>query len=597
MRFFPDSTKDIGFGMLLVLMLCSLSIDSQASWMIDAERYHISAHGQVSCQDCHGEIADKPLHPDPDNVNKSFNDFFRQDQCTNCHEEVMEEIEAGSHAGEEVTPWQQFNNCIECHPPHYQLSSFAEVAKSDLNQPAEKKCSLCHELQKTLPEMSTEDQACMTCHRQVLPEDPQAAEKIAVFCFNCHAAGFPNAVQQYPPQPLISVADYASTPHAAESCLVCHPQAAAFKHAAQQAGDCSRCHLPHDEKMIHDAHTIVSCGACHFNGVTALKDPQSGRVLWQKDRSANGISNIHKMPRLKIEASCRSCHFSGNTIGAAAMVLPAKSIICMPCHTATFSVGDTTSILSLIIFVVGFLGMGSIWLSGGGSESGIGSKITGTARALCKTIFSARIGSIIKVLILDGLLQRRLFRASRERWILHALVFFPFMLRFGWGFIALVLSLGWPEYSTTWTMVDKNHPLTAFLFDLSGLLIITGIIGMIVRRIQVSSDKETPAGLPPSDWLAYGILGGIIIIGFVLEGMRMAMTGSPDGAAWAFMGDMASRLLTGFDLTGSYGYVWYLHAVLTGVFVAYLPFSRMLHIIMAPLVLAVNAAKDSHREN
>ena len=70
----------------------------------------------------------------------------------------------------------------------------------------------------------------------------------------------------------------------------------------------------------------------------------------------------------------------------------------------------------------------------------------------------------------------------------------------------------------------------------------------------------------------------------------MAMTGSPDGAAYAFIGDAISRLLAGFELTGIYGYIWYLHAVLTGAFIAYLPFSRMLHMIMAPVVLAVNAA-------
>jgi nitrate reductase gamma subunit len=42
-------------------------------------------------------------------------------------------------------------------------------------------------------------------------------------------------------------------------------------------------------------------------------------------------------------------------------------------------------------------------------------------------------------------------------------------------------------------------------------------------------------------------------------------------------------------LPAVYGFVWYLHAVLTGAFVAYLPFSRLLHIIIAPVVLTANA--------
>jgi len=85
-----------------------------------------------------------------------------------------------------------------------------------------------------------------------------------------------------------------------------------------------------------------------------------------------------------------------------------------------------------------------------------------------------------------------------------------------------------------------------------------------------------------------------MIIGYLLEGMRMAMTGSPGGAPYAFVGDAVSRMLTGLELTGIYGYVWYLHALLTGAFIVYLPFSRMFHMIMAPVVLAMNAASSSH---
>ena len=70
------------------------------------------------------------------------------------------------------------------------------------------------------------------------------------------------------------------------------------------------------------------------------------------------------------------------------------------------------------------------------------------------------------------------------------------------------------------------------------------------------------------------------------------MTGSPGGAPYAFVGDAISRMLIGFELTNIYGYVWYLHAILTGAFMIYLPFSRMFHIIMAPVGLAMNAASS-----
>ena len=73
------------------------------------------------------------------------------------------------------------------------------------------------------------------------------------------------------------------------------------------------------------------------------------------------------------------------------------------------------------------------------------------------------------------------------------------------------------------------------------------------------------------------------------------MTGTPEGSQYAFLGYAISRLFKDLNLTGIYGYVWYVHAILAGAVVAYLPFSRMFHMIMAPVSLALNAAARKHR--
>jgi nitrate reductase gamma subunit len=54
-------------------------------------------------------------------------------------------------------------------------------------------------------------------------------------------------------------------------------------------------------------------------------------------------------------------------------------------------------------------------------------------------------------------------------------------------------------------------------------------------------------------------------------------------------------MFTEADLTDIYGYLWYVHAIFTGAFVAFLPFSRMFHMVMAPVSLAINAAAKQHR--
>ena len=584
--------KKIMACILLVFVMCLFTDDTDASWLIDAERYHVSVHGQNSCQDCHADIEDKSLHPDPAEVNKTLGEFYRLEQCTACHEDVLEDLNYGSHGGEKIKNEKEFKFCIGCHDPHYQLSYSDDVVKPDLDQPKEIKCSLCHEHQPELPEYAEEDQTCMECHSAFAIDDPQAPQKIASLCLACHAFKIieDQSLESYP---LIDTAAYANKPHAEIACSVCHPRAFEFGHRNQPVGDCCQCHVPHDEKINHDLHAVVACEACHLAEVKPQRDRSSGLILWDKTRDPDRITSVHQMVLPKKDKSCESCHVSNNQLGAAAMVLPPKSILCMPCHAATFSVGDGITLSSLVLFILGLVGVGSVWFSGRDGNTNAGLKFSQATTILLSTPVTGRIITIFKSLLLDGLLQRRLFRVSRERWLLHALIFYPFVFRFMWGMVGLIASLWWPQWPATWSMLDKNHPWTAFLFDLSGILVLVGVAGMIVRRFQTKS-SGSPPGLPAADWPGYALLGSIMIIGYLLEGMRMAMTGSPGGAPYAFVGDAVSRMLTGLELTGIYGYVWYLHALLTGAFIVYLPFSRMFHMIMAPVVLAMNAASSSH---
>ena len=565
--------------------------------MIAPEGFHVSVHGQTSCLECHGGIAEKKLHPDPGNVNKSLEDFFSVEQCEDCHVDALEEIDEGTHGGVKDKSSKELMYCIGCHEPHYQMSSAAREAKVDLSRPAEEKCSACHEYRAALAALSAEDEGCMECHGRPAAEDPKAG-RVSRLCFHCHGANKGEDRRSESPSgtALIDVSAYPSSPHGRLSCLVCHPDSAQYGHSDQAAGDCLACHVRHDEKVAHDAHLSVSCQACHLRGVIPVKNADTGQVRWRVDREPGAVSRIHQMVKASEEESCRRCHAKGNQVGAVAMVLPAKSVICMPCHPATLSIGDTTTIISLLLFLVGFVGVGSVWLSGSldaGIERRDENKVLGIAKSILSALFSLRLFSIAKALILDGLLQRRLFRQAKARWAIHALIFLPFVFRLVWGLVGLIASLCRPDWPGTWILLDKNHPATAFLFDLTGVMVILGILCAIVRRATRPAE-ETLAGMPRPDWTANGLLAGIVLVGFLLEGMRIAMTGSPSGAEFAFVGYGLSRLFTGVDLTGLYGYVWYAHAILTGVFVAYLPFSRMIHMITVPIALALNAG-SKHR--
>jgi nitrate reductase gamma subunit len=291
------------------------------------------------------------------------------------------------------------------------------------------------------------------------------------------------------------------------------------------------------------------------------------------------------------QANCRRCHVRNNSVGASAMVLPAKGVICMPCHTATLSFGDAITAGSLILLFAG-LGMSLLLMlsvsSGRKASAGRLNDHQGLKTpAGNKTGPGTWMRVVIKVLP-DVLFQKRLYERSPGRWFIHALLFFPMALRFLWGIMALGASLWRPQWQWVWQVMDKNHAGTALFFDLTGVMILSGVILAIGRHFYNRSSGIT--GLPRRGCLTLVLLGAIVLTGFILEGMRIAMTGATGDAAYAFIGFGLSRFFSNPGaLRDVYGYGWYVHAVLTGAFIVFLPFSRLLHIILSPVVLALNA--------
>ena len=556
-------------------MVCLPTAD--ASWWIDLKRFSLSAHAEIACTECHADITTRRFHPDPDHVNCRLVDFFNKETCAECHLETMDKLAQGRHGEESVSNPEDRFNCIQCHDPHY-----LAVTDQDLADAADPPAGM---------ELAGLDQSCLDCHRRIDSKDPQRAPKIAAFCFHCHAGQATPGGSLVPAAfPRIDRADYARTAHVGIECTACHPQAASFGHASQRPGNCRQCHPVHAEKIAHDAHVRVACQSCHLQGVAPLTDPENQMIVWQRSALPHNVSPIHQMRRMQETADCRLCHHFGNSIGAAAMVLPAKSILCMPCHAATFSVGDATTLTGLLIWLGGMFLVGMVWLSGGPSK-GLRTSAPSRCKRLAATDDPPRRQQwlvILKSMCLDVLLQRRLFQRSFKRWFIHGLIFFPFVIRFGWGTAALLGSLWFPEQVATWGLLDKNHALSALVFDVTGVLILTGVIAAF-RRGQ-TGDHDRLQGVPPQDRWALGIIAGIVVIGFGLEGIRIAMTGTPENAAFAFVGYALSLMFTGLTrLTDIYAYIWYSHTILCAIFIAYLPFSRLMHIIVAPVVIMRNA--------
>ena len=375
--------------------------------------------------------------------------------------------------------------------------------------------------------------------------------------------------------------DHAASTHGDIQCLQCHPQAADESHEelSQPLVDCRQCHAPHDENVTHDAHSRVACKACHQKDGVAASDPESGQVVFGGETVPGGNLSPHQMVALEGDTSCYSCHFEGNHLGASAMILPSKSILCMPCHAATFSIGDRTTLFALLIFTLGMGGLVAVWFSGGRTErSAHGAH--GSFSALAAAFLA------------DVLFIKKLYNLSPVRWVVHALIYYPILMRLTFGLIALGFSLLLPDMDLTRAMLDKNHPIRAQFFDLTGLMILTGVFAALFRPEE---GRQAVVDLPAPGRAMTVLLGLIVLVGFILEGLRIAMTGWPTGGHYAIIGYSISLMVKGMTgIANIYGYVWYGHAILTGVFVALIPFTRMLHMVTAPVVLMADAR--SHKK-
>ncbi len=112
----------------------------------------------------------------------------------------------------------------------------------------------------------------------------------------------------------------------------------------------------------------------------------------------------------------------------------------------------------------------------------------------------------------------------------------------------------------------------SFTVDLFGALVVIGTAMMLPRRRQ-------------SPWLLLGILA-IVVSGFLIEGWRIAATNDP-WAAWSPFGNLVARasrpLMTAAALQSAHRATWWLHLTATFAFIAWLPYTRMMHVVTAPL--------------
>ncbi|MBI5251131.1 MAG: respiratory nitrate reductase subunit gamma [Desulfomonile tiedjei] len=301
----------------------------------------------------------------------------------------------------------------------------------------------------------------------------------------------------------------------------------------------------------------------------------------------------HKVTDVSREEFCVKCHASNNQVGAPTMVLPSKSFVCIACHYSPMRMGSPVFILAMMVALMGIVGTVVFWFRASvqGEATSVHRKFQLGSEVVWSKIFSREIFSILKTVFFDILLQRRILANSVSRWLIHSLIFYSFFARFALSFLTLFLQKFSPEGELTLALVNKDSPFVATFNDLTGVFILAGVIWAMIRRFIT---KPEYVSTEEQDTLALVIIGLVTLSGFILEGMRLLVGQIPAQVALsAFAGYVVSKLFSLVNLgwQSIYGYVWYTHALLWALFIAYLPFGKLKHIFTTPLSLLLNYKK------
>jgi heterodisulfide reductase subunit C/nitrate reductase gamma subunit len=310
--------------------------------------------------------------------------------------------------------------------------------------------------------------------------------------------------------------------------------------------------------------------------------------------------------------------------------------------------------LALAIFGLGLLFKVSTWFrysfdAGSGNMTPV-KRVSAAIKGIILTVFSGKILTLLKVLVLDVILQNRILKEDFLRWLMHMLIYVGFMMLLLMHALEQIISVHiFSEYYST------LNPFF-FLRDLFGLMVFAGLGIALYRRFILNVPNLRTNAM---DLYAIVILAVVMISGVVLEGVKitsytvyqemvadyadsddpeelmalesvwvkdfgvvspnvtspfdqevmaqgrdmheMSCAGCHSSPKWAFTGYLTAKILSpialAMDRAGLPAVLWYIHFMACFIGLAYLPFSKMFHIFASPLSLLANAVMDGEESD
>jgi nitrate reductase gamma subunit len=192
---------------------------------------------------------------------------------------------------------------------------------------------------------------------------------------------------------------------------------------------------------------------------------------------------------------------------------------------------------------------------------------------------------VFKFLFYDAFLQRGILRLNPLRWVNYmtlsmafSALFILMLFIYGYVIAAQIRTFGIPSL---------GGRILDFLMDFLGLSILVGVVLSALRRYVF---KQPQLKTEVRDNMALLFIFLIVITGFLLEAFRIAVLPFSLKHSASFVGFTLALLFRDlpFNWTTFHFYLWNFHFLLAFAFIAYVPYSKFVHIVTCPVTATVS---------
>ncbi len=250
-----------------------------------------------------------------------------------------------------------------------------------------------------------------------------------------------------------------------------------------------------------------------------------------------------------------------------------------------------TVVACVVVFLVGTLYNVLIWMHGKGLTSSPERRLVSIVAKALRVLFSRRIAKATGVFAKDAIYLSKLKGRSRTRWFMHLMILGGFVLMFA---LDLVVTMSLDVLHFEPMVADDGWAklwVRDFGFEVAGGMMLVGLCIAAIRRFVLKPDivrTELP------DAVSIIFLLAVVAGGFILEGMGIAgeIPGHQQDAEYSFIGYAVSIALPASS-GDYYDAAWLVHGVMSALLIAYIPFSKLFHMIASPIAIEIDGMISS----